>query len=567
MPVLRLPRDVTVVAFAWVALQLLDVPRLTYYLRPFELERFLPDIMQFRYLHLGVALYVIFRLWPASRTQRFIGGIFGFLAAACALYSIASYETHAADIWSQTDLLVAAVGVLLLLESVRRVLGLPVALFVVWFLIGLAARSYQLDGIDGMAKMTTVLWFTTEGVFGYVMGLSAWAGFLFVLLGALIQQASAGKGVNRAVDRMLAAICGPQSQRIVFRAFRNRLLIWVLVALYLLVTVEGSFTLSNWTVAWLWKPAAYSQVLGFLLLFMALSLPFMRIIRFSDQPDTTLKALADALWLSAAAFVFGAVVVGPKFPAGTHVVWAFVIAIPAFLAWGWREDRRIDTSLTRWALPHDHEGGTSEPQPARATGFVAAALSRIETFVYALYKWWQPIFVRTVAAISGTATSALLLATAFLAASLLLAVNFGLTQLLWSNLPRTAPAPFIVVTGMAVAFGIIRIGLRRWRPMATGLTLHFLVWLIPIHAVFFAAFHVLVTAGSAAFYAVCTAAICLVAQRTAETRANTNRRGLGRRLARDTVCVMARSVTAAAMISVAAGAVGIVIWAGANLRN
>ena len=567
MPVLRLPRDVTVVAFAWVALQLLDVPRLTYYLRPFEFERFLPDITQFRYVHLGVALYVIFRLWPLPRRFLVADITLAVLALVCAGYSTTYDAPLTSGTASPIDILVTAAGILLLLEAIRRVLGWPTAIVVAAFPVRDLYDWYLLDGFSGMLYPPSRLWVGSEGIFGYAMGLSASAGFLFILLGALIQQASVGKVVNRAVGRMLAAVCGPQNPRVVFRAFRNRLLIWTLVALCLLLTAKGPFLLDNWTAGWLWKPAAYSQVLGFLMLFIAVSLPFMRISRFSGEPDTSAKAVGDGLWLSGAAVVFGAIAVNRGFPTGTAVFWTYMIAIPAFLAWGWREDRRIDTSLTRSRVLYVELHRIIGPLMGLPAGFLKTRVLLCWSSFLALYAWWQPIFIRAAATVSGTATSALLLATAFFAASLLLALNFGVTQVVWSNLPQATPAPFIVVAGMAIAFGILRIGLRRWRPIATGLTLHLLLWLIPIHVVFFAAFHARVTAGSAAFYAVCTAAICLALQRIAERQAPGNGQRLGRRLAKDTFCIVARCVTAAAMIAVAAGAVGIVLGSGAHYQR
>ncbi len=92
---------------------------------------------------------------------------------------------------SQLDLYLSIIGLVLLLEATRRTLGPPL------MVVATLALTYAYFGLGdyggaSINKIVSHMWITTEGTFGVAIGVSASMVFLFVLFGALLEQAGAG---------------------------------------------------------------------------------------------------------------------------------------------------------------------------------------------------------------------------------------------------------------------------------------------------------------------------------------------------------------------------------------
>jgi TRAP transporter 4TM/12TM fusion protein len=95
------------------------------------------------------------------------------------------------------DYIVGACGVLLTLEAARRVVGLPIVLIASIFLLYsyfgpyfpgfLAHRGYPIR------RIVSHMYFTTEGILGIPLGVSATFIFLFILFGAFLEKTGVGK--------------------------------------------------------------------------------------------------------------------------------------------------------------------------------------------------------------------------------------------------------------------------------------------------------------------------------------------------------------------------------------
>ena len=124
--------------------------------------------------------------------------ILALLGAFCAAYLYLFYAELAARPGQPTtlDLTVAVVGIVLLLEATRRVVGLPMAIMATIFLGYIFLGPYMPDMIAhkgaSFAKGMTHQWLSTEGVFGVALGVSSGFVFLFVLFGALLDTGGAG---------------------------------------------------------------------------------------------------------------------------------------------------------------------------------------------------------------------------------------------------------------------------------------------------------------------------------------------------------------------------------------
>jgi TRAP transporter 4TM/12TM fusion protein len=102
-----------------------------------------------------------------------------------------------AGLVSNTDLVVGAIGILLVIEAARRVVGLPMVCVVLVFLAYAFAGPYM-PGVLAHRGLTVGqlvghLYYTTEGIFGIPLGVSSTFIFLFILFGAYLESTGLGK--------------------------------------------------------------------------------------------------------------------------------------------------------------------------------------------------------------------------------------------------------------------------------------------------------------------------------------------------------------------------------------
>ena len=105
------------------------------------------------------------------------------------------------------DMASGIIGLVLLLEATRRTLGPPL------MVVAILALSYAYFGMgdyggSSLSKIITHMWITTEGAFGVAIGVSATMVFLFVLFGALLEQAGAGNYFIRVAFSLMGHFRG-----------------------------------------------------------------------------------------------------------------------------------------------------------------------------------------------------------------------------------------------------------------------------------------------------------------------------------------------------------------------
>ncbi|MEZ5640089.1 MAG: TRAP transporter permease [Burkholderiaceae bacterium] len=202
------------VALAWAVFQLWVASPL-----PERLGVLVFNQATIRSLHLAFAVAIAFLAYPASKrvaTDRVsvADGVLAVLAAASAGFLALFYASITAHTGAPTgfEVAIAALGMALLLEATRRVLGLPMVL------LALAMMGYILFGAwmpdliahkgASFAHTMTHMWLTTEGVFGAALGISAGLIFLFVLFGALLETAGAGSYFIRCAVALVGHLRG-----------------------------------------------------------------------------------------------------------------------------------------------------------------------------------------------------------------------------------------------------------------------------------------------------------------------------------------------------------------------
>ncbi|MBT6093663.1 MAG: TRAP transporter permease [Rhodospirillaceae bacterium] len=170
---------------------------------PTMLRVFILDGNQARSIHLAFAIFLTFLAFPATkRSPRdripALDWALALIGAFCAGYLYLFYADLAdrpgAPI--KQDVIIAAIGILVLLEATRRALGLPLVIVAIVFMIYTFAGPYMPEVIEhqgaSLNKGMSHYWLTTEGVFGVALGVSTSMVFLFVLFGALLEKAGAG---------------------------------------------------------------------------------------------------------------------------------------------------------------------------------------------------------------------------------------------------------------------------------------------------------------------------------------------------------------------------------------
>lgn len=156
-----------------------------------------------RPLHLGIVLMLAFLLYPASRkgskkTLPWYDVVLALISLACFLYPVVCFETIARQVSYQTyQIVIGVVGILLLLEGCRRVVGMPIVIIACCFvLIGVFGKIMPgFLGNRGFSIKNIVkhLFYTQEGVFGSPIGASSTFIFLFILFGSFLEKTGVGE--------------------------------------------------------------------------------------------------------------------------------------------------------------------------------------------------------------------------------------------------------------------------------------------------------------------------------------------------------------------------------------
>ncbi len=157
-----------------------------------------------RAIHLSFGMGLIFLLYPTrhswSRTSIHpFDLLLAIVGAAVPMYVVVTYHQLVlrAGTVSDVDYAVGGLGILLVIEGCRRVVGKPMVIVAVSFMAYAFLGPYLPDIIAhrGVSPSDLVahLYFTTEGIFGIPLGVSSTFIFLFILFGAYLESTGLGK--------------------------------------------------------------------------------------------------------------------------------------------------------------------------------------------------------------------------------------------------------------------------------------------------------------------------------------------------------------------------------------
>ena len=196
---------VSYIAIIWSLFQL-------WYASPFP---FMFDFGMFkglpaRAIHLGFALLLAFLIFPISKNKKIspIDIFIAILALFCCLYIYFFYDQlvdrggvlltiQLGKFEIPLELIIGSIGILILLEATRRVIGKPLVIIAVCFLLfsyfGRFAPEIISHGGLSLKRLVGFQWFDQEAIFGIPIGVSVDFIFLFVLFGAFLETAGGGK--------------------------------------------------------------------------------------------------------------------------------------------------------------------------------------------------------------------------------------------------------------------------------------------------------------------------------------------------------------------------------------
>ncbi|MFC3783297.1 TRAP transporter permease [Bacillus chungangensis] len=167
----------------------------------------LPAQLQ-RSIHLGFALGLIFLLFPARKKSPKRGKIVWYdvilslLGFGVGAYWPLNYNKLITSIGvlDSVDFYVGIAAILLVLEATRRVVGIPITiisiLFLLYALYGPYMPGFLVHRGISLDRLVQTMFFTTEGILGTPLSVSSTFIFLFLLFGAFLVKTGVGSYFN-----------------------------------------------------------------------------------------------------------------------------------------------------------------------------------------------------------------------------------------------------------------------------------------------------------------------------------------------------------------------------------
>lgn len=157
-----------------------------------------------RNIHLCFVFVLAYLMYPGTskgNKKKFgvIDIIFAVLGAAATLYSVVNYEPliRRAGMQTQVDIVFGVIGVILVLEAARRVVGTPIVVVASVFFLYCFAGPYLPGFLNhrgySFTRVISHMWFTTEGIIGTPLGVSSTFVFLFILFGSFLNETGIGE--------------------------------------------------------------------------------------------------------------------------------------------------------------------------------------------------------------------------------------------------------------------------------------------------------------------------------------------------------------------------------------
>ncbi len=156
-----------------------------------------------RATHLAFVQLLAFLLFPPTKnsprnTLPWYDVVLGLIGAACWLYIVVNFDSLVRRSGNNTplDVAIGIVGILVLFESCRRIVGLPIMIIAGSFIVFAFAGKYLPGFLHhrgySLQRVVCHLFYNTEGIMGTPIGACSTFIFLFILFGALLEKTGIG---------------------------------------------------------------------------------------------------------------------------------------------------------------------------------------------------------------------------------------------------------------------------------------------------------------------------------------------------------------------------------------
>jgi TRAP transporter 4TM/12TM fusion protein len=194
---------IAAIAFLWSVFQLwIAQPQMWF-------AEYLPvlNAAQTRPVHLGFAMLLAFLAYPAFKSSPrdripLLDWVLAIVGSGTAFYVFFFYrelvDTARSGLPQPDQIVVGAIGIVLLLEASRRALGpaltIVATVFLLYAYMGTGWLIPDIIAHSGISfsAIVNAQWLDTGGVFGIPLGVSTTFVFLFVLFGSMLDKAGAG---------------------------------------------------------------------------------------------------------------------------------------------------------------------------------------------------------------------------------------------------------------------------------------------------------------------------------------------------------------------------------------
>ena len=180
-----------------------------------------------RTIHLGFGLTFIFLLFPARRKARkdkipFYDFILAILAVVVGSYWTINYDRLVQSIGQleTMDFYIGLLAILLVLEAARRAVGLPITIIAALFLVYAYYGPYMPDFIahrgQDLESISNLMFFSTDGILGTPISVSATFIFVFLLFGAFLVKTGVGQYFNDLAVAIAGKLVGGPAKVAIF---------------------------------------------------------------------------------------------------------------------------------------------------------------------------------------------------------------------------------------------------------------------------------------------------------------------------------------------------------------
>ena len=154
--------------------------------------------------HLAFVQLLAFLLFPATKkmprnTLPWYDVLLGLAGAGCWMYIVINFQTLVRRSGNNTtlDVIIGIIGILILFESCRRIVGLPImtiaSVFVIYAFVGKYLPGFLHHRGYSLQRVVCHLFYNTEGIMGTPIGACSTFIFLFILFGALLEKTGIGQ--------------------------------------------------------------------------------------------------------------------------------------------------------------------------------------------------------------------------------------------------------------------------------------------------------------------------------------------------------------------------------------